>query len=162
MIEKWSVVSGRWSEYNSWLEINIKKERRIMAVQSYRQLITWQKSMELVKYVYELTAKFPREELYGLTSQIRRAAVSVPSNIAEGQGRNSTKEFPHHISIAYGSLMETETQGLISQMLGYITAEETNLLLEKSAEVGRLKNRKLNSLERKLYSRQPPTTDNPY
>ncbi len=130
-----------------------------MAVQSYRQLITWQKSMELVKYVYELTAKFPREELYGLTSQIRRAAVSVPSNIAEGQGRNSTKEFLRHISIAYGSLMETETQGLISQMLGYITAEETNLLLEKSAEVGRLTNGLVNSLERKLSDHRPPTTD---
>jgi four helix bundle protein len=115
--------------------------------------------MELVKYVYELTAKFPREELYGLTSQIRRAAVSVPSNIAEGQGRNSTKEFLRHISIAYGSLMETETQGLISQMLGYITAEETNLLLEKSAEVGRLTNGLVNSLERKLSDHRPPTTD---
>ena len=105
---------------------------------------------ELVKYVYELTAKFSKEELYGLTLQIRKASVSVPSNIAEGQGRNSTKQFLQHLSIAYGSLMETETQGLIAEMLNYITTEETTLLLEKSAEVGRLINGLVNSLERKL------------
>jgi hypothetical protein len=64
-----------------------------MAVQHYRQLIAWQKAMELVKLVYELTAKFPKEELYGITGQMRRAAVAIPSNIAEGQGRNTTKDF---------------------------------------------------------------------
>ncbi len=64
-----------------------------MAVQSYRQLIAWQKAMELVKLVYDLTDRFPREELFGLTQQIRKAVVAIPSNIAEGQGRNSTKEF---------------------------------------------------------------------
>ena len=121
-----------------------------MAVQSYRQLIAWQKAMELVKYVYDLTKKFPREELYGLTLQIRKAVVSVPSNIAEGQGRNSTKEFLYFLSIAYGSLMETETQGLVAEMQNYITAEETVILLEKSAEVGRVLNGLINSLERKL------------
>ena len=106
--------------------------------------------MELVKCVYDLTKKFPKEELFGLTSQIRRAVVSVPSNIAEGQGRDSTKEFLHHLSIAYGSLMETETQGLIAEMQNYVSAEETVLLLEKSAEVGRLINGLANSLKRKL------------
>ena len=106
--------------------------------------------MELVKYVYDLTKKFPCEELYGLTLQIRKAVVSVPSNIAEGQGRNSTKEFLHFLSIAYGSLMETETQGLVAEMKNYITAEETVILLEKSAEVGRVLNGLINSLERKL------------
>ena len=103
-----------------------------MTVKSYRQLIVWQKAMELVKYIYDLTKKFPKEELYGLTSQIRRAAVSVPSNIAEGQGRDSTKEFLHHLSIAYGSLMETETQGLIAEMQCYITAEETIFTFRKN------------------------------
>jgi four helix bundle protein len=68
-----------------------------MAVQNYRQLIVWQKAMELVKFVYDLTKKFPKEELYGLTLQIRKAVVSIPSNIAEGQGRNSTKEFIRHL-----------------------------------------------------------------
>jgi len=121
-----------------------------MTVQSYKQLIVWQKSMELVKYVYALTKKFPKEELFGLTLQIRKAVVSVPSNIAEGQGRNSTKQFLHHLSIAYGSLMETETQGLVAEMQSYITAEETVILLEKSAEVGRLLNGLMNSLEKKL------------
>ena len=79
-----------------------------MAVQSYRQLIVWQKALELVKIIYNLTNNFPKAEIYGLTSQVRRAAVSIPSNIAEGQGRDSTKEFLHHLSIAYGSLMEVE------------------------------------------------------
>src|SRR6185369_11593757 len=91
-----------------------------MAVQSYRQLVVWQKAMELVKLVYDLTRKFPKEELFGLTLQIRKAVVSVPSNIAEGQGRRSTREFTRHLSIAYGSLMETETQGMIAEMQLYI------------------------------------------
>jgi four helix bundle protein len=85
-----------------------------MAVQSYRELIVWQKAMKLVQSIYSLTKDFPKEEVYALTSQIRRAAVSIPSNIAEGQGRDSTKEFLHHLSIAYGSLMEVETQILIA------------------------------------------------
>ena len=106
--------------------------------------------MELVKYVYELTKKFPREELYGLTLQIRKAVVSIPSNIAEGQGRNSTKEFIRHLFIAYGSLMETETQGLVAEMQSYITAEETVVLMNKTAEVGRLINGLINSLEKKI------------
>jgi four helix bundle protein len=89
-----------------------------MPVQSYRDLIVWQRSMELVGLVYELSRKFPNEELFGLTSQIRRAAVSVPSNIAEGQGRKSTKDFLRHLSISYGSLMETETHGQIAEMQG--------------------------------------------
>jgi len=123
-----------------------------MAVQSYRQLIAWQKAMELVRLVYELTDKFPREERFGLTIQIRKAVVSVPSNIAEGQGRNSTKEFINHLSIAYGSLMETETQNLIAEMRKYITSDESNSVLEKAAEVGRLVNGLTNSLVKKLSS----------
>ena len=121
-----------------------------MPVQSYRDLIVWQRSMEFVGLVYELSRKFPNEELFGLTSQIRRAAVSVPSNIAEGQGRKSTKDFLRHLSISYGSLMETETHGQIAEMQGYVTLEESNSLLLKSAEVGRLINGLVNSLERKL------------
>jgi four helix bundle protein len=131
------VVSGQWSE-------------QVMPVQSYRQLIAWQKAMELVKLVYELTDKFPGDEKFGVTSQIRRAAVSVPSNIAEGQGRNSTKEFIKYLSIAYGSLMETETQILIAEMRNYITNVESNVVLDKSAEVGRVINGLSNSLRSKL------------
>ncbi len=121
-----------------------------MAVQSYRQLIAWQKAMELVKQIYELTKEFPKEEIYGLTSQIRRAAVSVPSNIAEGQGRDSTKEFLHHLSIAYGLLMETETQILIAESLNYLRAKESNIILEKTAEAGRLINGLSRSLKQKI------------
>ncbi len=123
-----------------------------MAVQSYRQLIAWQKAMDLVKLVYDLTDKFPRDEQFGLTLQIRKAVVSVPSNIAEGQGRNSTKDFLRHLSIAYGSLMETETQNLIAEMRKYIVPEESITVLEKSAEVGRLVNGLSNSLVKKLNS----------
>jgi four helix bundle protein len=115
-------------------------------------LIAWQKAMDLVKLVYDLTDKFPREELFGLTQQIRKAVVAVPSNIAEGQGRNSTKEFIYHLSVAYGSLMETETQNLIAEMRKYITCDESNSVMEKSAEVGRLVNGLSNSLVKKLSS----------
>jgi len=121
-----------------------------MAVQSYRDLIAWQKAMDLVKLVYDLTDKFPSEERFGLTLQIRKAVVSVPSNIAEGQGRNSTKEFINHLSIAYGSLMETETQNLVAEMRAYISAGESAVVLTKAAEVGRLINGLSNSLMRKL------------
>ena len=121
-----------------------------MAVQSYRDLIAWQKAMELVKLVYELTRKFPKEEMFGLTLQIRKAVVPVPSNIAEGQGRNSTRDFLRHLSISYGSLMETETQTLVAEMQAYINAEESREVMGKSAEVGRLVNGLVNSLERKL------------
>jgi len=80
-----------------------------MAVQNYRELIVWQKSMDLVELVYQATKAFPKEELYGLTNQVRRAAVSIPSNIAEGQARQSTAEFKNFLSIAQGSRAETET-----------------------------------------------------
>ena len=125
-----------------------------MVVQSYRQLIAWQKAMDLVKLVYDLTDKFPRDERFGLTLQIRKAFVSVPSNIAEGQGRNSTKEFINHLSIAYGSLMETETQNLIAEMRNYISVNESAKVMEKAAEVGRLVNGLSNSLVQKLQSAQ--------
>ncbi|MDT4952527.1 MAG: hypothetical protein QOJ02_665 [Acidobacteriota bacterium] len=121
-----------------------------MAVRNYSELVAWQKAMDLVEGIYAATKKFPKEEIYGLTSQIRRAAVSVPSNIAEGQGRKSVNEFLHHLSIAYGSLREVETQILIAGRLSYLEQEEINHLLELSAEVGRL----LNGLSHSLKSRQ--------
>ena len=105
--------------------------------------------MELVKLVYDLTDDFPSEERFGLTVQIRRAAVSIASNFAEGQGRNSTKEFVNHLSIAYGSLMETETQTLVAEIRRYSTTEKRGLVMEKAGEVGRLINGLSNSLGRK-------------
>ena len=120
-----------------------------MSLLHYRELMAWQKSMALVKRVYALSKEFPNDERFGLTSQIRRAAVSVPSNIAEGQGRDSTKEFIHHLSIAYGSLMEVETQILIGQDLGYLGNEAVSALLTESAEAGRIINGLMRSLRRK-------------
>ncbi len=82
---------------------------------SYGDLIAWQKVMDLVSEVYRVTKDWPREEMFGLTSQVRRSAVSIPSNIAEGQGWTGPKEFVHHLSIAHGSLCEAETQLIIAR-----------------------------------------------
>lgn len=117
-----------------------------MAARNYRDLLVWQKSMDLCEGVYEVTRSFPRDEIYGLTQQIRRAAVSVPSNIAEGQGRGGDKEFDRFLAIAYGSLREIETQLLLAHRLKYISERTANELLELAAEVGRL----VNGLRRKL------------
>src|SRR5215813_936141 len=86
---------------------------------SYRDLVVWQKSMRLVTDIYRTTTAFPKEEIYGLTSQIRRAAVSIPSNVAEGQGRRTASDFHNFLDHARGSLMEVETQILIAQDLQY-------------------------------------------
>jgi four helix bundle protein len=118
-------------------------------VQSYRELIVWRKSMALVKDVYLCTQGFPKSELYGLTSQLRRAAVSVPSNIAEGQGRLSKGEFKQFLGHARGSLLELETQILIAQQLGYLPIEQMQNLLDRAAEAGRILNGLLGSLEKR-------------
>lgn len=117
-----------------------------MASHGYRELVVWQKSMRFVTDVYKQTDRFPKSELFGLSSQLRRAVVSIPSNIAEGQGRNSAKEFVHHLAIAYGSLMETETQLQIAANLGYIGQAEIDALLSNAAEIGRM----LNGLSRSV------------
>jgi len=119
-----------------------------MKVKNYQELIVWQRAMDLVEEVCSASKSHPREELYGLTSQIRRAAVSVPSNIAEGQGRRTTSDFLRHLSIAYGSLREVETQVLISARLHYLSQGNTNDLLERAGEVGRLLNGLMTSLVR--------------
>jgi four helix bundle protein len=117
-------------------------------VQSYRDLVVWKKSMTLVLDVYRSTQAFPKPETYGLVAQLRRAAVSIPSNIAEGQARLSTAEFKQSLGHARGSLMEVETQILISQELGYLEHDQSEKLLSASAEVGRILNGLLNSLVR--------------
>ena len=88
-----------------------------MTVHHYSDLIVWQKAMDLVVHVYEVTESFPQREVFGLTNQVRRAAVSIPSNIAEGQGRGTTKDFLHFLAIARGSLQEVETQLLLAYRL---------------------------------------------
>lgn len=90
-----------------------------MPVESYKDLIVWQKSVELVLPIYELTEKFPKSEIYGLTSQMRRCAVSIPSNIAEGRRRSTRKEFGHFVNIAFGSGSELETQLIIYKQLPF-------------------------------------------
>lgn len=110
----------------------------MMAIKSYRDLVAWQKAIDLVEAIYVATATFPREELYGLTSQLRRAAVSVPSNIAEGQSRHTTRDFLHFLSISKGSLSELETQITIAERLKYFSANDATNLIELSSEVGRL------------------------
>jgi len=116
--------------------------------ESYRGLIAWQKAMLFVTAIYETTRVFPRDEIYGLTSQLRRAAVSVPSNIAEGQARFSSKEFHHFLSHARGSLVEIETQLMIAQNLGYLNVKQGHALLTEAAELGRVLNGLIASVKR--------------
>jgi four helix bundle protein len=104
----------------------------------HRGLVAWQKAMELVTEIYRITRDFPRGELYGLVSQLRRAAVSVPSNLAEGYGRNSRNEFHQFVGVARGSLAEIETQIEIAKNLHYVSEESSSELLSRVDEVGRL------------------------
>ncbi len=117
-----------------------------MGIHSYRDLIVWQKSMQMVKELYSITRDFPKEEIYGLTSQIRRSAVSVPSNIAEGYGRNSTNDYIRFLQIACGSLYELQTQMEIAVNLNYLSKEKSESIFKLSNEIERM----LNSLLRKL------------
>jgi four helix bundle protein len=123
-----------------------------MTVQSFRELIAWQKAMDLAVSVYKDTARYPRQEVYGLTSQTRRAAVSIPSNIAEGHARQSTKEFLHFLSIADGSLAEVETQVLLAERLGFLSSQSSDSLVAQIKEIGRIINGLSRSLQKSLGS----------
>lgn len=118
-----------------------------MTLQTYRDLIVWQKSMDLVVEIYRLAKLFPQEELFGLTSQIRRATISVPANIAEGYGRRHRKEYLNHLSIARGSLMEVETHLQIALRLSYLEREQAKPVWNMLQEIGRLLNGLVRSLE---------------
>ncbi len=115
---------------------------------NYRELIVWQKAMKLAAAIYRTTEGFPRREMYGLTAQMRRAAVSVPSNIAEGQGRRTGPEFQHFLGNARGSLVELETQVQLAQELGFLSAALAGELIAQTAEVGRLINGLMDSLQK--------------
>jgi four helix bundle protein len=121
----------------------------VQKISSYRQLEIWQKSMGLVNKIYQISSTFPKEEIFGLTSQIRRAAISIPANIAEGWGRRLTKEFIQFLRIARGSLLELETHLLIAKNLSYIEAEIMDELLPKSEEINKMINGMISSLGRK-------------
>lgn len=107
------------------------------SVNSFRDLRVWQIGIDLVEQIYQLTERFPREKIYGLTSQIQRAAVSIPSNIAEGHTREHSKEYLHHLSMAQASLAELETQLEISARLKYLSLKELNQALESVRSLGR-------------------------
>lgn len=108
-----------------------------MAIDSFRDLRVWQAGIDLVEQVYHLTETFPKQEVYGLTSQIQRAAVSIPSNIAEGHTREHSKEYLHYLSIAQSSLAELETQLEIAARLKYISLEQLRSVLGQSGALGR-------------------------
>ena len=118
-------------------------------MKSYRDLKVWQKAMDLVVECYEETKEFPKSEIFGLTSQLRRAGVSVPANIAEGHARHYTTEYLRYLSIAYGSLAELETHILIAQRLNYLDTSQCNILLDITSEVGRMINGLRSSLKKK-------------
>jgi four helix bundle protein len=115
---------------------------------SYRDLVVWRKAIAMVTGVYRVTHSFPRQETYGLTSQMRRSAVSVASNIAEGQGRVSRREFYHFLGMARGSLLEMETQAVIAENLGYLSGTEAQQLARASGEVSRLLHGLMHSLQK--------------
>ena len=140
-----------------------------MSIKTYRDLFAWQKGIDLCESIYRASGVFPRYELYGLTSQIRRAAVSVPSNIAEGAGRITNGEFLQGVGHARGSLLEIETQLIIANRLGYLGTTDTDALLEVTTQVGKLVNGLMRSLKATPFEKKPrtliqfilpPTTDN--
>ena len=121
-----------------------------MAGQSYRDLDVWKEAMDLVVACYRVTDTFPKNEMYGLSSQLQRAVVSIPSNIAEGQGRQHSKEFLQFIAIAYASLAEVETHIQIARRLNYIDETKETQLLEKTGRIGRM----LNGLRRSIQEKR--------
>ena len=115
---------------------------------SYKDLVVWQKAIDLTIEIYSLTNLFPKEEMYGLVSQIRRSAVSIPSNIAEGQARKYHQQFSHFLSIAQGSLAELETQIIIAMKLGYIAGEQKDLF-DMMHSIGKMITRLKQNLKKK-------------
>lgn len=134
-----SVSSGQSSEFS-------KK------VDSYKDLVAWQKSLILIKAVYKALRDFPKEEVWGLTAQIKRSAVSVASNIAEGSSKRSTREFIRFLNIAYGSLTELEAQLIIAFELEFLDKAKYESLIEQCNEVGKILNGLMRSLNTKLNS----------
>lgn len=122
-----------------------------MAIESYKDLMVWQDAMDITESIYRTTAAFPKEETYGLTSQLRRAAVSIASNIAEGHNRDALKEYIHFLSIAQGSLAELETQIILAMRLQYAAAEEMQALLTHTDKLGKM----LRSLQQSLKNKIP-------
>lgn len=119
-------------------------------IESYRDLKVWQKAVNLVVNCYQVSEGFPAHEKYGLSSQLRRAAVSIPANIAEGKHRHHLKEFKHHLTFSYGSLAELETHCILAQRLGYISESDLEKILHNASEIGKMLNGLITSLKSKL------------
>jgi four helix bundle protein len=134
-----------WSFSRKWERMDKKDS----TIKSYKDLRVWQGGVDLVTEIYRETQSFPPQEMYGLTNQLRRAAVSVPSNIAEGHAREHTREFLNFISIAQGSLAEMQTQIEIAKRLKYLSEEKTDRLLDQTV-----------SLSKQLYSLRNALTKN--
>jgi len=115
-------------------------------IESYKDLIVWQKAVSLVTSIYEISKVFPKEEMFGLTSQLRRCAVSIPSNIAEGRQRKTSKDFIQFLRIALGSCAELETQLIIACNLNYVSDAQISDILQKNIEIMKI----LNTIIRKL------------
>jgi four helix bundle protein len=130
-----------------------------MQASRYQDLRAWQRAMDLVERIYQISSRLPRDEVFGLRSQMRRCAVSVPSNIAEGQGRATRGEFQQFLGHARGSLYELETQIVIAARLGYVELVERDCLLEQARELGRMLNALIASLK-PAPRRHQLTTDN--
>ena len=118
-------------------------------LKNYKELKVWQKSYQLCLHIYKETKRFPKDEMYGLTSQIRRSAVSIPSNIAEGYGRKTTLDYVKFLYIAYGSVCELETQTMISGDLGYVVKERLQEIRQEIGDVERMLKALIKSLENK-------------
>lgn len=121
-----------------------------MAIRNHRDLEVWQKAMQLAEACYRLSVRFPREEQFCLALQLRRSAVSIPANIAEGRGRRRTREFLRFLDIAYGSLAELETCLELAEQLGYLAARDTEPIFKESASTGRLLNGLINALKTRI------------
>jgi len=119
-------------------------------IKSYRDLLVWQKSMDLVVASYEIAKQLPHHENFGLIAQIQRAAVSVPANIAEGHGRKHTGDYLHHLSMARGSLLELETHILIAERLKYLLPKDVAAVLKRTDEVGRMLSGLMQGLRNKV------------
>ena len=137
------VVSGQWSEkakprFMGMVDNGGAVARKKQVIRNYRDLLVWQKAMHLVEEVYQLTSRFPADERFGLVAQLRRAAVSIPSNIAEGQARKSTREFVQFISLAEGSLAEVDTQLLLSERLGLCVDRDVQTLFSVIEEIRKM------------------------
>ncbi|MFH2045280.1 MAG: four helix bundle protein [Pseudomonadota bacterium] len=118
-------------------------------LKNYKELSVWQKSYKLCLHIYKVTKRFPKDEMYGLTSQIRRSAVSIPSNIAEGYGRKTTLEYVRFLYIAYGSVCELETQMMISGDLVYVEKDRLQEIRDEIGDIERMLKAMIKSLENK-------------